>query len=550
DCLAGELVDASLRLLPRGGRFIEMGKTDIRDAGVVAGEHPGVAYQAFDVFDAGLDRIQQMLVELVGLFEAGELTPLPFTAWDVRRAPDAFRYMSQARHVGKIVLSVPEPLDLEGTVVVTGGTGSLGAVVARHLVGEHGVRHLVLASRRGPDAKGARELVAELGEAGATVTAVACDVTDRDAVAALLAAVPAEHPLTGVVHIAGVLDDGVIATLTPERVAAVFAPKVTAVRHLDELTREMDLSMFAVFSSAAGVFGSAGQGNYGAANAFLDGWMAKRRAEGLPGIAMAWGLWEQTTGMTAHLSQADQARMSRGGTLPIGLAEGMRLFDGALRMPAALAVPIKLDLRGLRADAAAGRGTPALLRALVHAGRRQAQAGENGGGLAARLAGLTPQEQEALLLDLVRAQVAIVLGHTAVANVAADRAFKDAGFDSLTSVELRNRLREATGLKLAATVAFDHPTPLALARHLHDEVDITGDAQSLVNSKIDDIESLITGSLSNGAKKAGVILRLQRLVTKLNGLGDQKTNSAVAEQLESASADEVLDFINEELGIA
>ncbi|MYU18864.1 beta-ketoacyl synthase, partial [Streptomyces sp. SID8361] len=179
----------------------------------------------------------------------------------------------------------------------------------------------------------------------------------------------------------------------------------------------------------------------------------------------AWGLWEQTTGMTAHLSQADQARMSRGGTLPIGLAEGMRLFDGALRMPAALAVPIKLDLRGLRADAAAGRGTPALLRALVHAGRRQAQAGENGGGLAARLAGLTPQEQEALLLDLVRAQVAIVLGHIAVANVEADKAFKDVGFDSLTSVELRNRLREATGLKLAATVVFDYPTPLALARH-------------------------------------------------------------------------------------
>ncbi|MEV5779351.1 SDR family NAD(P)-dependent oxidoreductase, partial [Streptomyces antimycoticus] len=520
------------------------------DAGVVAGEHPGVAYQAFDVFDAGLDRIQQMLVELVGLFEAGELTPLPFTAWDVRRAPDAFRYMSQARHVGKIVLSVPEPLDLEGTVVLTGGTGSLGAVVARHLVGEHGVRHLVLASRRGPDAKGARELVAELGEAGATVTAVACDVTDRDAVAALLAAVPAEHPLTGVVHTAGVLDDGVIATLTPERVAAVFAPKVTAVRHLDELTRGMDLSMFAVFSSAAGVFGSAGQGNYGAANAFMDGWMARRRAEGLPGIAMAWGLWEQITGMTAHLSQADQARMSRGGTLPIGLAEGMRLFDGALRMPAALAVPIKLDLRGLRADAAAGRGTPALLRALVHAGRRQAQAGENGGGLAARLAGLTPQEQEALLLDLVRAQVAIVLGHIAVANVEADKAFKDVGFDSLTSVELRNRLREATGLKLAATVVFDYPTPLALARHLHDEVDITDDAQSLVNSKIDDIESLISGSLSNDAKKAGVILRLQRLVTKLNGLGDQKTNSGVAEQLESASADEVLDFISGELGIS
>ncbi|WOX16218.1 SDR family NAD(P)-dependent oxidoreductase (plasmid) [Streptomyces sp. N50] len=483
DCLAGELVDASLRLLPRGGRFIEMGKTDIRDADTVAGTYPGVAYQAFDLIEAGPDRIQQMLTELMGLFEAGELNPLPRTAWDVRSAPDAFRYMSQAQHIGKIVLSVPKPLDAQGTVLVTGGTGSLGAVVARHLVTEYGTRHLVLASRRGAEAEGAAELVAELRELGAeSVRVAACDVADRDAVAELLGSVGDEHPLTGVVHTAGVLDDGVIGALSPERLAFVFGPKVAAVGHLDELTRGLDLSVFAVFSSASGLFGSAGQGNYAAANAYVDAVAHRRRAAGLPGISLAWGLWEQTSGMTAHLDAADQARMSRGGWLAIAPAEGMRLFDAALRSPTALAVPIKLDLRALRADAAAGRGVPTLLRGLVHTGRRQARAaaGKSGGGLAARLIGLAPDEQEALLLDLVRGHVANVLGHTGVANVGAETAFKDAGFDSLTSVELRNRLREATGLKLTATVVFDYPTPLALARHLAEELgDTVADAAAV-----------------------------------------------------------------------
>jgi rifamycin polyketide synthase modules 4, 5 and 6 len=243
--------------------------------------------------------------------------------------------------------------------------------------------------------------------------------------------------------------------------------------------------------------------------------------------------------------------MSRGGVLPLGSAEGMRLFDAALRMPAALAVPVKLDLRALRADAAAGGAVQPLLRGLLNLRRKTSRAasGDNG-RLAARLAGLAPQEQEALLLDLVRAQVAIVLGHAGAATVGAEKAFKDAGFDSLTAVELRNRLREATGLTLTPTVVFDYPTPLALARHLHDEVETTDDALSLVNSKIEHIESLIPGLLYNEAKKAGVMLRLQRLLAKFNALGEQTENSTVADRLESASADEVLDFINDELGVS
>ncbi|HEY4023318.1 MAG TPA: type I polyketide synthase, partial [Pseudonocardiaceae bacterium] len=330
--------------------------------------------------------------------------------------------------------AVPGAFSPEGTVLVTGGTGSLGALVARHLVSRHGVRRLVLVSRRGPGADGTGELVAELTEQGASVSVVACDVSDRGQVAALLA----EHRPTSVVHTAGVLDDGVIGALTPERLATVFAPKVDAVHNLDELTRDLDLDAFVVFSSASGVFGSAGQGNYAAANAFLDALVARRRADGLPGVSLAWGLWEQTDGMTAHLGGADQARMSRGGVLAIGPAEGMELFDAAVGSGPALVVPVKLDLR-------ANRGKiPYLLRGLIKPGRQQAKAAASESGLARRLVGLAPAERDALLLDLVRGQVAVVLGHADAAAVRVDGAFKDAGFDSLTSVELRNRLREAT----------------------------------------------------------------------------------------------------------
>ncbi|MFJ9034711.1 SDR family NAD(P)-dependent oxidoreductase [Streptomyces sp. NPDC102274] len=467
--LAGELVDASLRLLPRGGRFMEMGKTDIRDADAVARAHSGVDYQAFDLTEAGPDRIQQMLTELVALFDAGVLTALPRTTWDVRCAPEAFRYMSQARHVGKVVLSVPKPFDAEGTVLVS-GAGSLGGLVAKHLVARHGVRHLVLASRRGAAAEGVEDVVAELTDQGAEVSVVACDVSDRAQVAALLASVPEQHPLTGVVHTAGALDDGVIGALTPDRLAGVFAPKVDAVRHLDELTRGMDLDAFVVFSSVAGVFGGAGQGNYAAANAFLDGLMASRRAAGLPGVSLAWGLWEQITGLTAHLGEVDQARMSRGGVLAISAVEGMELFDAAVGSGQALLVPIKLDLQGLRAGASARGEVPHVLRGLVRSGRQLAHAGGTGHErrLADRLAGLSAAEQATVLLDLVRAQVAAVLGYSPTHHIDTDQGLFEIGFDSLTAIELRNRLRNITEKKLSPKLVFAFPTPGMLAAHLRE----------------------------------------------------------------------------------
>ncbi|WP_225629603.1 type I polyketide synthase, partial [Streptomyces werraensis] len=383
--------------------------------------------------------------------------------------------------LARVTGQVPDNPDVfrpQGTVLVTGGTGSLGALVTRHLVTRYGVRHLVLAGRRGPDAEGMPELVAELAEQGAAVSVVACDVSRRADVEALLASVPDEHPLCGVVHLAGVLDDGVIAALTPERLATVFAPKVDAVRHLDALTRDLDLDAFVVFSSAAALMGSAGQGNYAAANAFLDGLMATRREAGLPGLSLAWGLWEQSTGLTAHLGAVDQARMSRGGVLALTPAEGLHILDLGLHMGQALLVPIKLDLRTLRGQAGDGGGVPHLLRGLVRAGRRSARAAAGDSGtLVRRLAGLSQAEQESVLLSVVQTEAGAVLGFTSQELTQGTRGFSDIGFDSLTAVELRNRLSAATGVKLPATLIFDYPTPVALARHLREEL---GDADTTV----------------------------------------------------------------------
>ncbi|HEY0697451.1 MAG TPA: SDR family NAD(P)-dependent oxidoreductase, partial [Micromonospora sp.] len=255
--LAGDFVDASLRLLPRGGRFVEMGKTDVRDPEQVDLEYPDVRYQPH--VDPAPERIGEILREVVDLVERGVLRLLPLRTWDVRRAPDAFRHMSQAKHVGKLVLTVPRPLDPDGTVLVTGGTGTLGGFVARHLVTAHGVRHLVLTSRRGADAPNAAELATELTALGATVTVAACDVADRDALGALLAGIPAGHPLTAVVHAAGALDDGVLASLSPDRLDRVMRPKVDAAVNLHELTADHDLAAFVLFSSMTGAFGNPGQ---------------------------------------------------------------------------------------------------------------------------------------------------------------------------------------------------------------------------------------------------------------------------------------------------
>ncbi|MFF9123939.1 SDR family NAD(P)-dependent oxidoreductase [Streptomyces sp. NPDC014889] len=468
NALAGEFVDASMRLLGTGGRFLEMGKTDIRDADSAS---DGITYRFFDLGMVDSDHIQEMLLDLVGLFERDVLSPLPVRAWDVRRSREAFRFMSMAKHIGKIVLTMPRSMDPEGTVLVTGGTGGLASELARHLVAEHGVRHLLLTSRRGPDAPGASDLVQALSELGAEAVVAACDAADRDALAGLFASVPAEHPLTAVVHTAGVLDDGILASLTPDRLDTVMRPKVDAAWHLHDLTRDLDLAAFVLYSSTSGVFGSPGQANYAAGNTFLDALAAHRQSLGLPATSLAWNAWEQGSGMTSGLSDEDMRRINDNSGMPLlSVERGLALYDAATLADEPLVVPLGLGGGG---SLPPGMSVPAILRGLVRTGGRRARAGAAAvarAGLAERLAVLPEEQRLPFVVDLVRAEAATVLGHGSADAVDARREFRGLGFDSLTAIELRNRLGKASGLTLTATLVFDYPTPQQLAEHLLDEL--------------------------------------------------------------------------------
>nr|AXL05741.1 beta-ketoacyl synthase [uncultured bacterium] len=441
---------------------------------------------------------------------------------------------------------VPAMFGPTGTVLVS-GAGTLGALAARQLVARHGVRSLVLASRRGWNADGLDALADELVEYGADVSVVACDVSDRDQVADLVASVP---DLVGVVHTAGVFNAGVIGTLTHDGLAAVFAPKVDAVRHLDELTRDLDLKAFVVYSSASSVFMGAGSGGYAAANAYLDGLMSHRRAAGLPGLSISWGPWQLATGMGDTIDDLTLSRMSqrkgRGGVGGLGAEDGMELFDAAVATEHALLVPVKLDLREVRADAVSGGTVPPLLRGLVRVARQSARAASgDDGGLVRRLAGRPAAEQEALLLDLVRTQVAVVLGHAGPGGVRADAAFKDAGFDSLTSVELRNRMREATGMKLPATLVFDHPTPQALARYLREELALDeGSPADPVLTGLAGLETAIAAAAADEQARDRITERLKELLTAAEAVGRGPDVPDSTDDLDTATDEELFALVD------
>nr|WP_248868547.1 type I polyketide synthase [Streptomyces halobius] len=440
-----------------------------RGAVAVAGESPDIAQAAV----WGLVRSAQsehpgrfVLVDLDddvggGEVDWGSLLELDEPQLAVRQGG------LRAPRLGRADAAVPSgarALDADGTVLITGGTGGLGALVARHLAAGHGVRHLLLVSRRGPAAEGAKELTAELEALGAQVRVAACDVADRGQLAALLDGL--DYPLTAVVHAAGVLDDGVIESLTCERVANVMRPKVDAALHLHELTADLDLSAFVLFSSVAALIGSPGQANYAAANATLDALASARRADGLPATSLAWGLWADAHGMAGGLGKAELARLERTGIGALPAELGLELFDQALASDTALLAPVKLDPAALRAQARAGL-LPPLLRGLAPAPTRRTEAS---GSLAQRLGGVPEADRERVVLELVQAQAAAVLGHDSAATVGAGRSFKDLGFDSLSAVELRNRLNQATGVRLPATLVFDHPTPAAVARLIRTEI--------------------------------------------------------------------------------
>ncbi|MCG0290053.1 type I polyketide synthase [Streptomyces sp. PSAA01] len=552
--LAGDFVDASLRLLAPGGRFIDMGRTDVRDPEEVGARYPGVVYRAFDlVGGAGPDRIQRMLAELSALFEDGTLRPLPTTLWDIRRAPEAFRYFSQARHIGKIVLTLPTALDPEGTVLITGGTGTLGAATARHLVAQHGVRRLLLISRRGLDAPGATELAAELTGLGARVSIAACDAADRAALAKLLETVPDRHPLTAVVHAAGLLRDATVEALTPDQLDEVLRAKADAAWNLHELTRDAGLSAFVVFSAAAGLLGAAGQGNYAAANAFLDALAAHRHAQGLPATSLAWGYWAQATGMTGGMTDADRARLARAGMVGLETEQGLALLDIALDSGLPALAPIQLDLATLRRGAHTD-DLPPLFRSLVRGPTPQAATGAAGPGGAApaeAFATLSEEDRQQALLKLVRNATATVLGHDTADAVHPAQNFRELGFDSLTAMELRNRLGAATGLRLPATLVFDHPTPTAVVRLLGELLVPAGAAPtgSLLTG-LDTLDAALTGGIADREQRARIAVRLRELLRKVDGPWHGEDGDDPAEEdLASASDEELFQALDNELTV-
>ncbi|MDH2430861.1 type I polyketide synthase [Sphaerisporangium sp. TRM90804] len=400
--------------------------------------------------------------------------------------------------------------DPDGTVLVTGGTGGLGAIVARHLVVAHGVRHLVLTSRSGPAAAGAEELRGSLAELGAQARVVACDVSDRDALERLLADIDPGRPLRGVVHAAGVAHNGLVAALSPAQVDEVLPAKADAAWHLHELTAGLDLTAFVLFSSAGGLVMAAGQGNYAAANVFLDALAQHRHALGLPATSLAYGLWDVRTGLSQWLGEADLQRMRRAGTPPLPEAEALWLFDAALASGSASLVPLRVDAAALRARE---DEVPALLRGLVPAARRRSRTGPaEAGSLRTRLAGLGAAEREREVLAAVLAITAEVLGHADAGAVDADAGFLESGFDSLTAVELRNRLNAATGLNLPAMVVFDSKSPTDLAGQVLDQLGAApGAAAAAVpaqraDSRGDTLYELFLDAIQSGNLQPGLAM--------------------------------------------
>ncbi|MEV4054640.1 SDR family NAD(P)-dependent oxidoreductase [Amycolatopsis sp. NPDC049688] len=426
----------------------------------------------------------------------------------------------------------------DGTVLITGASGVLGGLLARHLVGTHGVRHLLLLSRSAPD-------TAEL--TGASVTVVACDVADRDALEKALAQVPAEHPLTAVVHAAGALDDGVVEAMTPERLDTVLRPKAVAARHLHELTEHLDLDSFVLFSSFATTMGGAGQSAYSAANAYLDALAQHRRGRGLPATSLAWGLWETRSGLTAHLGDDDVSRLGRSGVRALPTDRALRLFDLALGTGEPLLMPVALDLAAWRARPE----VPALLRGLVRTpARRAVRDGVPAGpGLAERLAGLPEAGRLRVVDEVVRAQVAAVLGYASGHTVEAGRGFLDLGFDSLTALELRNRLTAATGLRLPATLIFDYPNPDALTKHLCAELPADGaKAVQPVHAELDRLAAVLAAAAPGAGERDRVTERLRGLLARWTAPDDRRDEPGT--ELADATAEELFDLLDDELGMS
>jgi pimaricinolide synthase PimS1 len=436
----------------------------------------------------------------------------------------------------------PRPLAANETALVTGGTRGLGAVVARHLVAVHGVRHLILLSRRG--AEGAEDLCEELRELGATVAVAACDVADRDALAEVLAAIPAEHSLRAVVHCAGVLDDALLADLTAEQVRRVLRPKLTGALNLLQLTEGLPIEAVVLFSSLAGLLGNPGQAAYAAANASLDALAAGSAAAGRRVCSIAWGTWAQAGGMTEALQEEQLGRVGA----PLSTAEALALLDAALALDSPTLAVSRLEPAALIELEEAGCLPPVCRGLLAGRSSRRRSAPD--------LLRLRGTDRRVALEALVAGELAAVLGDLAAEEVDLDVNFRDVGLDSLKTVELRNRLGRATGLRLGQTISFDYPTPARMAAYLDTQIAAgeappdAGVSTLPVATLLDQLELAFDAAEDlNEHERGRLDTRLRALLARAR---PEDSVASVEEILLTlpANAQEIFDVIDNELGLA
>jgi len=480
NALTGPFISESLALLRDGGRFLEMGKAEVWTAAQVAAVRPGIAYRAFDLAEVDPDVLGAILRDVARGLEDGELRPLPRQLFSITRSIEAFRFMAQARHIGKVVLSrsSAEPR-LDGAWLVTGATGAIGRAVCRWLV-ERGVTRLGLVARS-PVAEGEPWLVA-LRAAGATVQTFACDVSDADAVRDVVAAVAASGPVRGVVHAAGVLDDATLVGHDPARVARVLGPKAAGAWALHQATLDQPLAAFVLVSSAAGWLGAAGQAAYAAGNAFLDGLARARRARGLPATSVAFGPWAEG-GMAERLGPREKARLVAMGIGQIAPASGLASLGQALRRDLTEIAVLPVDRERLQ-KRLAGATVPPLLSSL--AGPRRDRGPGALATVVATLRDAPPRRRPAMLVEVLRGMTAQALGLPSADAVDPHRPLRDLGLDSLMAIELRNAVAAGVDRELPATAMFDHPTLEALAQYLLDVLGLAV-APSQPSAAIEDV---------------------------------------------------------------
>jgi phthiocerol/phenolphthiocerol synthesis type-I polyketide synthase C len=481
NCLTGDALAASVSVLRAHGRFLEIGKRDIYDnhrLGLYP-FHQNLSYFAVDLirmFGDRPDRFAELLREIVGLVDARELAPLAWRAFPASQAIDAFRHLAQAQHVGKVVLTFPDPeariaqaaptadgsLRADASYLVTGGLGGLGLEVARWMVAR-GARHLVLAGR-GPPSPSAEDAIATLEAAGARVLVARADVAQPAEVERLFARIDHElPPLRGVVHAAGVLDDGLLLQQTPARFAAVMAPKVPGAWNLHVATRARSLDFFVLFSGAGTLLGSPGQGNYAAGNAFLDALAHARRGEGLPAQSIAWGPWSEV-GLAA--SAARGGRLGLRGVGSLSPREALAALACVMQDPSPHLAVVPLDLKACFEAYPALASSPLLSTLARDLGEPKVSSTPKDDAPFRRILLAAPEGQRRASLEThLREQAARVLG-LAPGRIDPQKPLGSLGFDSLMTLELRNRLEASLGLKLPATVVWNHPTIAALSQHL------------------------------------------------------------------------------------